>query len=51
MDEETITLTGKDLRRLRSIETALAGRITNRLGAIGHDPQGPGQTIESQTVR
>ena len=33
MDEETITLTGRDLRRLRSIETALAGRITNGEGA------------------
>jgi hypothetical protein len=33
MDEETITLTGRDLRRVRSIETALAGRITNCEGA------------------
>jgi hypothetical protein len=33
MDEETITLTGKDLRRLRSIEAALAGRITCIEGA------------------
>jgi hypothetical protein len=33
MDEETITLTGRDMRRLRSIEAALAGRITNSEGA------------------
>jgi hypothetical protein len=33
MDEETITLTGRDLRRLRTIESALAGRITNSEGA------------------
>lgn len=33
MDEETITLTGKDLRRLRAIEAALAERITNSEGA------------------
>ena len=33
MDKETITLTGRDLRRLRSIEAALAGRITNSEGA------------------
>ena len=33
MDEETITLTGRDMRRLRTIEAALAGRITNSEGA------------------
>jgi hypothetical protein len=33
MDEETITLTGRDMRRLRAIEAALAGRITNSEGA------------------
>jgi hypothetical protein len=33
MDEETITLTGRDMRRLRSVEAALAGRITNSEGA------------------
>lgn len=33
MDKETITLTGRDMRRLRSIEAALAGRITNSEGA------------------
>ena len=26
---ETITLTGRDVRRLRTIEAALAGRVTN----------------------
>jgi hypothetical protein len=30
---ETITLTGRDMRRLRTIEAALAGRITNSEGA------------------
>lgn len=33
MDRETITLTMKEMRRLRSIEAALAGRITNSEGA------------------
>ncbi len=33
MDKETITLTGRDLRRLRTIEAALAGMITNSEGA------------------
>jgi hypothetical protein len=33
MDEETITLTGRDLRRLRTVEAALSGRITNSEGA------------------
>lgn len=33
MDEETITLTARDMRRLRTIEAALAGRITNSEGA------------------
>jgi hypothetical protein len=33
MDKETITLTGRDMRRLRTIEAALAGRITNSEGA------------------
>lgn len=33
MNEETITLTGRDLSRLRTIEAALAGRITNSEGA------------------
>lgn len=33
MDEETITLTGRDVCRLRTIEAALAGRITDSEGA------------------
>lgn len=33
MDRETITLTMKEMRRLQTIETALAGRITNSEGA------------------
>jgi len=33
MDRETITLTMKEMRRLQTIEMALAGRITNSEGA------------------
>jgi len=33
MDRETITLTMKEMRRLQTIEAALAGRITNSEGA------------------
>lgn len=32
MDRETITLTMKEMRRLQTIEMALAGRITNPEG-------------------
>jgi hypothetical protein len=33
MDRETITLSGKELGRLRTVDSALAGRITNAEGA------------------